>query len=1196
MSGRSLVSHPISWLSLATLIFALWTTPAWGRIKLPTGPGGGGVIVIDTGDTGGGGGGGISFTPSDLEERGYVCRPYFDGLFNRTRCDANFLEPTAFIATLETYLCDPNNRCSRRASKTARGQVGDGLSLWSFKFPAAAKFAGFGDVDGDGDDDVVAFTDLTAQLGLVRVGLSNRTNEFSTPQIWATSFCGGFTQVCDIGDFTGDRKTDIASFDRTTGQVSVATSNGTAFVGARIWNSTFAGLGGPILVGDFNGDGVDDIATILPSGSTAGARGTVLVSLSKPGPPVLEQSNISASNTAPVATTQFTTTQLVTTQLATAPLVVTAPLATAPLVFPGGPIGGLPGGPRIFIAPVAWIGPLCPDPTECVVGDYNGDGKDDIARVRSTGESYVALSTGTSFLGEVEWSFRLGRIPRTFRSADVNNDGKDDLVAIRTDGGLTVGISSGTFFVANVDVDDMHCGDPLFLCKFANLDGDDYPELVEISSFGDSTLQTGDTFVSKGAEPRGFPAEPARPTPVDTDGDGVRDAADNCIQQANPNQADTDADGIGDSCELVADLNGDGVVNAADLAILKQNFFTNFAPADLNGDGVVNSSDLAILKRELLKRPASSATSAPRIDLVAPIHGTFYDEGTQKVWVGGFVRNVASTDGSVVVHSQTFQSLQNPVSKGFSSQFASQSVETNLAIAPDGWFEGFVPIDPQAVLNPILVEATRMSTHTTGLKRVVTLYGPSVAPGDYSASSLGARVSAWQLDEFAAKVRQGVDLVAIAAGAKGGDVKNVSITGPMSLTVRPFSDLLTIDIGFPRMHVDYEDFQTGCNFPLTMTNLTAHIEYDLEPKRLQPSRVEVKENPGSPNVEFGSFSHGEHFGCSIITAVSFTDVREKAEQGVESALRSRSFGAGPIDGKIEDTVNAIDLSQVLSSLNVVLGTRFRAIPEDVIGISFDLDSGFAATSMCGTEFCHPPLTNATARIFQTRAAHPPFPLLVPGGGLYDVALALSADTFNQLFAGMMTGGKLTSLLAAKPKDLTPFVGILGAVNLQPKLNFVPTLAPVLTGRAGKGGGTEVQLGQLLLEIPTIDGTDAFRVAVDLKGSVSLAIVPRLDVLPLPPTILKISVHDLEVLSSKVTHIPAQTAPEFATLFNAFFLPEVEVATLSVEYPLPNFAGFGLTLLGLSQDPTGGAIVFGNLDLSGSGGGVRDPINGGVLAR
>jgi PKD repeat protein len=70
----------------------------------------------------------------------------------------------------------------------------------------------------------------------------------------------------------------------------------------------------------------------------------------------------------------------------------------------------------------------------------------------------------------------------------------------------------------------------------------------------------------------------------DTDGDGVRDAGDNCPQAANADQADLDADGAGDACD--GDLDGDGVANGLDA------FPRDPAEwADSDGDGVGDNGD-----------------------------------------------------------------------------------------------------------------------------------------------------------------------------------------------------------------------------------------------------------------------------------------------------------------------------------------------------------------------------------------------------------------------------------------------------------------------------------------------------------------------------------------------------------------------------------------------------------------------------
>jgi subtilisin family serine protease len=86
----------------------------------------------------------------------------------------------------------------------------------------------------------------------------------------------------------------------------------------------------------------------------------------------------------------------------------------------------------------------------------------------------------------------------------------------------------------------------------------------------------------------------------DDDGDGVRNACDNCPAVANPDQSDLDADGAGDACDIcprmwnpgegqtmTADDDGDGVPNSCDNCPA----FASPDTSDADGDGVGDACD-----------------------------------------------------------------------------------------------------------------------------------------------------------------------------------------------------------------------------------------------------------------------------------------------------------------------------------------------------------------------------------------------------------------------------------------------------------------------------------------------------------------------------------------------------------------------------------------------------------------------------
>jgi hypothetical protein len=88
---------------------------------------------------------------------------------------------------------------------------------------------------------------------------------------------------------------------------------------------------------------------------------------------------------------------------------------------------------------------------------------------------------------------------------------------------------------------------------------------------------------------------------LDTDGDTIDDAIDNCTLVPNTDQRNTDGDLYGNICD--ADLNNDGTVNLSDYSAFRSAFGTSDPDADFTGDGQVNLSDYSIFRRSFGKAP-----------------------------------------------------------------------------------------------------------------------------------------------------------------------------------------------------------------------------------------------------------------------------------------------------------------------------------------------------------------------------------------------------------------------------------------------------------------------------------------------------------------------------------------------------------------------------------------------------------------
>ncbi len=243
-----------------------------------------------------------------------------------------------------------------------------------------------GDFDGDGKDDVAVMYDYSTGSE-IHVFLSTGSS-FKSWQSWysdRTSYKSSHvTGRFVAGDFNGDGKDDIATmYDYTDGsEIHVFLSTGSSFKGWQSWYSDKTSyksscIDDRMVAGDFNGDGKDDIA-IMYAYDTYNTHMHVFLSTG-----------------------------------------------------------------TSFKGWDTWYKDTTSYSVNCVngritAGDFNGDGKDDIATMYDYGDSkcemHVFLSNGKKFEGWYDWSedtsFSANAVTSRFVAGDFNGDGRCDVAAM----------------------------------------------------------------------------------------------------------------------------------------------------------------------------------------------------------------------------------------------------------------------------------------------------------------------------------------------------------------------------------------------------------------------------------------------------------------------------------------------------------------------------------------------------------------------------------------------------------------------------------------------------------------------------------------------------------------------------------------------------------------------------------------------
>lgn len=306
-----------------------------------------------------------------------------------------------------------------------------------------------GDFNNDGRQDMAVSNFISSNVSIL---LGNGTGGFTSSGL-ITLVAGSYPYSLAIGDFNGDGKNDLVTSNYSNNTASILLGDGTG--GFNVTTHVNVGNGPrSVAVGDFNGDGKPDIATanylagtvsIRLGNGLGGFTGTANITVGS-NPHSVTLGDFNGDGKKDIATANINSSSV--------------------SIRLGDGLGNFTGTTVVSVDT---------NPRSVVTGDFNGDGKQDIATANfSVNTVSVRLGDGAgNFTGHT--NVTVGDNPYSLAIGDFNSDGLQDIVTANA-GSSNVSICLGTVNDINV------LGNDIIIA-----DGNINPSLADHTDFGNVT-------------------------------------------------------------------------------------------------------------------------------------------------------------------------------------------------------------------------------------------------------------------------------------------------------------------------------------------------------------------------------------------------------------------------------------------------------------------------------------------------------------------------------------------------------------------------------------------------------------------------------------------------------------------------------------------------------------------------------------